>query len=718
MTTMPPTPKRVDSHRVHHDDVFVDPYEWLRNKEDPEVVAYLEAENSYADEATEYLEPLRQKIFDEIKSRTKETDLSVPTRRGDWWYYGRSFEGKQYGVHCRCPITDESDWRPPVLDENTQIPGEQVLLDENVQADGHDFFSLGASSVSPDGNLLAYSVDIVGDERYTLFFKDLRTDEMLPDKIPGIGSGVTWATDNATVYYSTVDDAWRPDTVWRHRIGDTGPDANGPDEKVFHEPDERFWVGVGRTRSNAYVIIAAGSAITSEVLFADASDPKARFVTVLPRRDGIEYSVEHAVIEGQDRFLILHNENAVNFTLVEAPVTDPSAQRTLIEHRDDVRLDGVDAFADHLVVSYRREALPRIELWPISNGRGTNGRGTNGYGTPEEFTFDTELTSAGLGGNPNWDSPRLRVGTTSFVTPLRIYDIDLATGERSLLREQPVLGDYRREDYVERRDWATASDGTRIPISLIHRAGIETPAPTVLYGYGAYESSEDPRFSVARLSLLDRGMVFAIAHVRGGGELGRLWYEGGKLLDKKNTFTDFVAVASHLVDSGITRPQNLVALGGSAGGLLMGAVANLAPELFAGILAQVPFVDPLTTILDPSLPLTVTEWDEWGNPLDNKDVYFYMKSYSPYENVEAKHYPAILAMTSFNDTRVLYVEPAKWVAALRHAKVDTHPVLLKTQMAAGHGGISGRYERWKEAAFQYAWLLATADRERFGRTAH
>lgn len=701
--TIPPTPKRVDSHRVHHDDVFVDPYEWLRNKEDPEVIAYLEAENAYADDTTAYLEPLRQKIFDEIKARTKETDLSVPTRRGDWWYYGRSFEGKQYGVHCRCPIADASDWQPPVLDENTEIPGEQILLDENSEADGHSFFALGASSVSPDGHLLAYSVDTVGDERYTLRFKDLRTGELFPDEIPGIGSGVTWATDNATVYYSTVDDAWRPDTVWRHRIGDTGPD-----EKVFHEPDERFWVGVGRTRSNAYVIIAAGSAITSEVLFADASDPKAQFVTVLPRREGIEYSVEHAVIDGEDRFLILHNDNAVNFTLVEAPVTDPSDQRTLIEHRDDVRLDGVDAFADHLVVSYRREALPRIELWPIGNG----------YGTPAEFTFDTELTSAGLGGNPNWDSPRLRVGTTSFVTPLRIYDIDLATGERTLLREQPVLGDYRREDYIERRDWATASDGTRIPISLIHRAGIETPAPTVLYGYGAYESSEDPRFSVARLSLLDRGMVFAIAHVRGGGELGRLWYEGGKLLEKKNTFTDFVSVAAHLVESGVTRPQNLVALGGSAGGLLMGAVANLAPELFAGILAQVPFVDPLTTILDPSLPLTVTEWDEWGNPLDNKDVYFYMKSYSPYENVEAKHYPAILAMTSFNDTRVLYVEPAKWVAALRHTKVDTHPVLLKTQMSAGHGGISGRYERWKEAAFQYAWLLATADRERFGRAAH
>ncbi len=708
MTGTPPVAKRVDSHRVHHDDTFIDPYEWLRDKSNPEVAAHLEAENTYADDATAFLEPLRQKIFDEIKSRTKETDLSVPTRRGDWWYYGRSFEGKQYGVHCRCPVSDPDDWQPPVFDEHTHIPGQQVLLDENDEAAGHDFFSLGASSISPDGNLLAYSVDIVGDERYTLRFKDLRTGELYPDEIPGIGSGVTWATDNATVYYITVDDAWRPDTVWRYRIGATEP------EMVFHEPDERFWIGLGRTRSNAYVIIIVGSAVTSEVLFADASNPQATFTTVLPRREGIEYSVEHAVIDGEDRFLILHNDGAVNFTLVEAPVSDPTAQRTLIEHRGDVRLDGVDAFAHQLVVSYRREALPRIELWPILHGQDVGAA----YGTPVEFTFDSELTSAGLGGNPNWDSPRLRVGTTSFITPVRVYDIDLATGERTLLREQPVLGDYRRDDYVERRDWAIAEDGTRIPISIVHRSGIESPSPTVLYGYGAYESSEDPRFSVARLSLLDRGMVFAIAHVRGGGELGRLWYEGGKLLEKKNSFTDFVGVARHLVDTGLTRPENLVALGGSAGGLLMGAVANLAPELFAGILAQVPFVDPLTTILDPSLPLTVTEWDEWGNPLENRDVYFYMKSYSPYENIEAKHYPAILAMTSFNDTRVFYVEPAKWVAALRHAKTDAHPILLKTQMTAGHSGISGRYERWREAAYQYAWLLATADRERFGRAAH
>ncbi len=699
-----PTPKRVDTRRVHHDDVFIDPYEWLRDKSDPEVIAHLEAENAHVEAQTAFQEPLRQKIFDEIKSRTKETDLSIPVRRGEWWYYGRSYEGKQYGVHCRCPVAGPDDWEPPVFDENTVIPGEQILLDENAEADGHDYFALGASSVSPDGNVLAFSVDTVGDERYMLRFKDL-TDQTLrdaalyPDRITGIGLGVTWAADNAVVYYTTVDESWRPDTVWRHRLGETGPD-----EQVFCEPDERFWVAIGRTRSNAYILIAAGSSVTSEVRYADASDPQAEFTTVLPRRDGVEYSVEHAVIGGRDRFLILHNDGAPNFTLVEAPVEDPVAQTTLIPGRDDIRLEGVDAFAHHLVVHYRREALARLQLWPIDDG----------YGTPEEITFDSELMASGLAGNPNWDSPRLRIGATSFVTPTRIYDIDLTNGERILLREQPVLGDYRREDYVERRDWAIAKDGTRIPISLIYRRDLKTPAPTVLYGYGAYESSEDPRFSIARLSLLDRGMIFAIAHVRGGGEMGRLWYERGKLLEKKNTFTDFITVASHLVDSGLTRPQNLVALGGSAGGLLMGAVANMAPGQFAGILAQVPFVDPLTTILDPSLPLTVTEWDEWGNPLADADVYSYMKSYSPYENIEAKEYPAILAMTSLNDTRVFYVEPAKWVAALRHTKTDPHPVLLRTQMAAGHGGISGRYERWKEAAFQYAWLLATADPGRFG----
>ncbi|HET9875564.1 MAG TPA: S9 family peptidase [Mycobacterium sp.] len=697
----PPAAKRVDSTRLHHGDVFVDPYEWLRDKADPEVIAHLAAENDYTDATVAHLEPLRQQIFDEIKARTKETDLSVPTRRGDWWYYGRTFEGKQYGVQCRCPIADPDDWNPPSFDETTDTPGEQVLLDQNVEAEGHDFFALGAAGVSLDGNILAYSVDVIGDERYTLRFKDLRTRELYPDEITGVGSGVTWAADNHTVYYVTVDAAWRPDTVWRYRLG-----AGQPAERVYHEEDERFWLSVGRTRSDAYVLIAAGSAITSEVRYGDAADAQARFAVVWPRRDGIEYSVEHAMVDGQDRLLILHNDGAVNFTLVETPVSDPDAQRTLIAGCDDVRLDAVDAFAGHLVVSYRSEALPRIQLWPI----GANGD----YLLPQEISFDTELMASGLGANPNWDSPKLRIGATSFITPVRIYDLDLATGERTLLREQPVLGDYRRGDYVERRDWAYAEDGARIPVSIVYREDIEFPVPALLYGYGAYEMCEDPQFSIARLSLLDRGMVFVVAHVRGGGEMGRLWYEHGKLLEKKNSFTDFITVARYLIDSGLTEPQQLVALGGSAGGLLMGAVANLAPQLFAGIMAQVPFVDPLTTILDPSLPLTVTEWDEWGNPLENKDVYFYMQSYSPYENVAPRDYPPILAVTSLHDTRVHYVEPAKWVAALRHTKTDANPVLLKTQMAAGHGGISGRYERWKETAFQYAWLLAAAGADHAG----
>ena len=385
-------------------------------------------------------------------------------------------------------------------------------------------------SVSLDGNLLAYSVDTIGDERYTLRFKDLRTGELYPDEIADIGAGATWAADNRTVYYLTLDAAHRPDKVWRYRVG-----SDEPSELVYHEADERFWLGVGLTRSEAYVFIASGSSITTEMHYADSADPHASFTVVLPRREGVEYSVEHAVVGGQDRFLILHNDGAVNFTLTEAPVSDPTRQRILIPHRDDVRLDAVDAFADHLVVSYRREALPRLQLWRIDSD--------GDYDEPEEISFDSELMSAGLAGNPTWDAPKLRIRAGSLVIPARIYDIDFATGERTLLREQPVLGGYRPADYVERRDWALADDGARIPVSIVHHAEIEFPAPTLLYGYGAYEICTDPSFSIARLSLLDRGMVFAIAHVRGGGEMGRLWYEHGKLLEKKNTFTDFIAVA-------------------------------------------------------------------------------------------------------------------------------------------------------------------------------
>ncbi|WP_206510978.1 S9 family peptidase [Rhodococcus sp. BGS-1C] len=703
MTITPPVAKKVPHERTHHGDTFVDNYEWLRAKEDPEVIAYLEAENAHTEQQTAGLEPLRGKIFDEIKSRTQETDLSVPTRMGEWWYYSRTIEGKSYGLQCRCPVDSPDDWTPPTLSSDTDISGEQILLDANLEAEGHDFFSIGAFSISRDGNLLAYSTDTEGDERYTLRFKDLRTGEMLADEIERISAGATWSYDHTHVFYQTVDESWRPDSVWRHELGT----PNETDVQVFHEPDESYWVGFGSTRSEKYLLIYVGSKVTSECLVLESENPKGEFRVVLPRVDGVEYSVEHAVVKGEDRFLIQHNGSvdgwgtdgakAENFLLAEAPVDDPADQTIIVAHREDVRLEDVDAFADHLVLNYRREALMRLAIWPLDD---------NGYGEYHEMEFDEELFAVGAGANPEWDQPLLRMVYTSFVTPAKVYDYDLKSGELLLRKSQPVLGDFDAGNYVQHRDWATAEDGTRIPLSIIARKDVpDGPAPTLLYGYGSYEASMDPAFSVARLSLLDRGIVFVVAHVRGGGEMGRHWYDSGKTLTKKNTFTDFVAAARHLIDSGRTSPKHLVADGGSAGGLLMGAVANLAPELFNGILANVPFVDPLTSILDPSLPLTVIEWDEWGNPLADKAVYDYMKSYSPYENVEAKDYPAILAITSINDTRVLYVEPAKWVAALRATKTGDSDLLLKTEMNAGHGGVSGRYEKWKEVAFEYAWIV-------------
>ena len=699
--TSPPVAKRVPFERTHHGDTFVDHYEWLRAKEDPEVIAYLEAENAYTAQQLEHLEPLREKVFQEIKSRTQETDMSVPTRLGDWWYYARTIEGKQYGVNCRCPIAGPDDWTPPELSTDTAIEGEQVLLDGNAEAEGHDFFSVGAFSLSHDGTLLAYSVDVIGDERYTLRFKNLETGELLPDEIPNTAPGATWAIDHQHIFYLTVDESWRPDTVWRHKLG-TGQDE---DVQVFHEPDDRYWVAVGSTRSEKYLMIWLGSKVTTEGWILESADPEGEFRVILPRREGVEYSAEHAVIAGEDRFLILHNdvvdgEKAENFVLAQAPVTDPAAMEILVPHRHDVRLEDIDTFSDHLVLSYRRDGLTRLAIWPLT---------PEGYGELTEMEFDEELFSVGLGSNPEWEQPTLRIGYTSFITPSRVYDYRLATGELLLRKSQPVLGGFDPADYEQHREWAVADDGTRSPLSSGRRTGSGgDPAPTLLYGYGSYEASMDPAFSVARLSLLDRGMVFVVAHVRGGGEMGRHWYENGKTLTKKNTFTDFVACARHLIAEGRTTPGQLVADGGSAGGLLMGAVANLAPELFAGILANVPFVDPLTSILDPDLPLTVIEWDEWGNPLEDPQVYEYMRSYSPYENVEAKDYPAILAITSINDTRVLYVEPAKWVAALRATKTGDSPLLLKTEMSAGHGGVSGRYEKWKEVAFEYAWVLDTA----------
>ncbi|HEY3871525.1 MAG TPA: S9 family peptidase [Actinocrinis sp.] len=709
----PPVAKTVPHERVHHADVVDDPYAWLADKQDEAVLEYLRAENAYTEDRTSGQAALREEIFQEIKRATQETDLSVPSRKGDWWYYSRTQEGRQYPVHCR--LRADGDLPPAVPEDGSALPGEAVLLDGNELAEGHGFFALGTFDVSPDGGLLAYSVDFAGDERFTLKIKDLRTGAELADEIPNTGYGSAWSLDGSTLFYLTVDEAWRPYRVHRHAVGT--PVAE--DETVFEEPDERFWVGIGLTRSERYLVVSADSKITSEVRLLDSADPRGEFVVVAPRETGVEYSVDHwfdadaeAGAAAGDLLLVLHNRGGrENFELALADPPKPGEWTPLIEHRADTRLLAAEAFADHVVVEYRRNGLTGLAVHPVRDGRPAPA------GTP--ITFDEPLYTVDSGDNPEFRTGRLRLGYTSLVTPSTVYDYDLATGRLDLLKRQPVLGGFDPEQYEQRRLWAAAADGTRVPISLVHRKGVaaDGTAPAVLYGYGSYEASMDPYFSVARLSLLDRGFVFAVAHVRGGGEMGRRWYEDGKLLNKRNTFTDFAACARQLVAEGWTSAERLIARGGSAGGLLMGAAANIAPECFRGILAEVPFVDALNTILDPSLPLTVVEWEEWGNPLESEDVYRYMKSYSPYENIAprgadsaamrggaAPGYPAILATTSLNDTRVQYHEPAKWIARLR-AVAPGGDYLLKTEMEAGHGGRSGRYDAWREEAFNLAWAI-------------
>ena len=697
---MPPIADRRPTVRTHHDDRFPDPYEWLRDKDNPQVIAYLEAENSYTEARTAHLPPLRDAIFSEIKARTLETDLTVPSyathRNGSaFWYYARTVEGSEYSIYCRAPAADPR--RPPEISDT--ISGEQVLLDGNAEAAGHEFFALGAFSVSIDGRLLAYSVDVTGGERFTLLIKDLTTGELLPDRIEDTAYGVAWAEDSH-VFYTRADEAWRPHVVLRHRLG-TDP---AEDVTVLTEPDERFWLGVDSSRDERWVLFAAGSKLTSEYRMLSADDPEGEPRIVAPRRQGVEYDVEPA----GDRLLIVHNDGAEDFALAEAPLdaTSHTQWRTVIPHQPGVRLLAVSAYASHAVISLRRDGLSAVHVMP----RSAAGELQPGI----DIDFDEPLRVVDAPGDSEYDTPTIRLAYASMLTPESVYDYELATGELRLLKRTPVLdektfGPYRPERYIQERGWATAPDGTSVPLSIVRRSDValDGSAPALLYGYGSYEASMDPGFAISRLSLLDRGIVYAIAHVRGGGELGRSWYEQGKMLTKINTFTDFVACADYLVEHGYTSFERLAARGGSAGGLLMGAIANLAPEKFQAIHASVPFVDPLTSILDPELPLTVVEWEEWGDPLHDPEVYAYIKSYSPYENVADRPYPAILATTSLNDTRVLFVEPAKWIAALR-AAVDperSREILLKTEMVAGHGGVSGRYQSWRELAFEYAWIV-------------
>ncbi|MBA1835575.1 S9 family peptidase [Corynebacterium wankanglinii] len=685
----PPVADKRPIVRAFHGREFVDNYEWLRDKDNPEVIAHLEAENAYTESRTAAWSGLVDDIYGEIKSRVKETDMSVPQRQGEWWYYGRTVEGKDYGISCRVPTADDP-WAPPVISDD--MPGEQVLLDVNELAAGHEFFSLGASSVSTSGRLLAYSYDTEGDERFTMRVKDLDTGELLEDELEGVFYGATWAGEDY-LFYVRVDDAWRPHQVWRHKLGT----AASEDVLVYEEPDEKFGVGVGADRAERYLMIVSSSSLTSEYRVAPLAQPTAEFEVLWPRESGVEYHINLAILSGHEHWVVTHNQHGPNFCVSTAPVGQLPPLRdldVLVPHSETVRIEGVDTYRDFAFMEYRRGGISRLAVAPLGDR----------FGEFTELEFSEELYTVGLGGNPEWDAPVVRVGYSSYAQPSQVLDYEVATGTLTLLKEQEVEGGYDPDEYEAFRLWATAADGARVPVSVVRRKGVSGPAPLLLYGYGSYEASTDPGFSVARLSLLDRGMIWACAHVRGGGEMGRAWYDNGKMLHKVNTFTDFIACADAVVAEGLTTHGQMVAEGGSAGGLLMGAVANMAPEKFAGIQAIVPFVDPLTSILKPELPLTVGEWEEWGDPFHDPEVYDYMAKYAPYENVTAQDYPDILAVTSLNDTRVLYVEPAKWVAKLREVGTGGE-ILLKTEMSAGHGGVSGRYAKWKQTAFEYAWTL-------------
>jgi oligopeptidase B len=682
----------------------VDDWYWLADRDNPDVIAYLEAENAYLKQSMAATESLQSRLYDEMRSRIKETDVGAPTRKGRWWYYSRTVEGEQYAIHCRRAARaseDGGDAAGILAAADRGDPGEVVLFDENQAAAGLDYFALGVFDVSPDGSMLGYATDVTGGERYTLRFRDLPSGVDLEDEILDVYYSSAWSADGSAFFYTRPDETVRPWQVWRHTMGRPA----GEDVLVFQEDDDRFFVQVGLTRSETYVVVATDSKLTSEVHVIDANRPTDPPRVVEPRRDGVEYHIDHARIPGKgDTLLIVTNDDgAENFALVQAPVADPGKANwaVRIPHRPNVRLQGVDAFADYIVASERAEGLEHLRVLSLVDD-------------VEHVVEQPEpVYSLSGSGNLEFETISLRFGYTSLVTPPSTIEYDMATRSRVVVKQQPVLGGYDPAGYETRRLWATAPDGVKVPMSIVSRRELahDGTAPCVLYGYGAYEVTIDPAFSSLRLSLLDRGFVFAIAHVRGGGELGRWWYEDGKLLHKRNTFTDFIACAENLIASGCTSADRLVIRGGSAGGLLMGTATNLRPDLWRAVVAEVPFVDCLTTMQDESLPLTATEWDEWGNPIQEPDVYAYMKSYSPYDNVGEKDYPAMYVTAGINDPRVGFWEPAKWVAKLRHVRAtrridgDKPLLVLKTEMGAGHAGPSGRYDAWRDEAQVQAFIL-------------
>jgi oligopeptidase B len=674
---------------VLHGDRRIDHYAWLREKENPEVIAYLNAENAYTDAVLHDTVPFQEKLYQEMLGRIQQTDLSVPYRLRGYLYFTRTEEGKQYPIHCRR--------------RDSENAAEEELLDLNALAQGHSFLGLGAFAVSDSNQLLAYSLDTTGFRQYTLQIKDLRAGEVLPERIERVTSAA-WAADHRTLFYTVEDEttkrSWR---LYRHVLGATEPDA-----LLYDEPDERFHIEVERTRSGAFLLLTIASHTTSEVRFLAADQPAADFRLIAQREDEHEYYVDHHPGPVGDStgglFYIRTNSGGRTFRLATAAVADPRRDtwREFIPNRAEVMLAAAQTFASHLVLYEREAALPYVRVVPLN----VSDAAKDPLATSRRIEFPEPVYNASLGATPEFVTDHVRFHYESFITPRSVFDYDVRTGEQILRKQQPVLGGYDHSQYVSERVYAEAPDATSVPISIVYRRDTprDSSAQLLLYGYGSYGISVPVNFGSNRLSLLDRGVIYAVAHVRGGGELGKPWHDAGRMHKKRNSFTDFIAAAERLIAGRYTSAQKLIIEGGSAGGLLMGAVANLRPDLFRIVISHVPFVDVLNTMLDASLPLTVGEYEEWGNPQIAAD-YFYMKGYDPYTNLERKAYPAMLIKTSLNDSQVMYWEPAKYAAKLRTLKTDAHPLLLKINMGAGHGGASGRYDYLREIALDYAFLL-------------
>jgi oligopeptidase B len=673
----PPVAKVKPHTRSLHGDEWVDNYFWLRERDDPAVIEYLEKENRYTDAMMSHTEPLQDILYEEIIGRIKQTDLTVPEKIDDYYYYTRTEEGKQYRIYCR---------KKGSLDA-----GEEIFLDQNLLAEGHSYFDIGSFAISPDHRFLAFSIDTAGSERYVLLIKNLESGDFFSERIPDTGGSVAWANDNETIFYTVLDKAKRPYMVYRHAVG-TEKTADVP---VYHESDESFWISVYRTRSDAYILVETGSHTASEIYCLDADEPESVLTCIRPREKDVEYYVDHH----DTRFFIMTNEDAKNFKIMTAPEHDPSAEnwREFIAHRTHVKIEGLDIFKNHLVIFERENGLKEIRISTFSNDE------------THYIDFSEPVYNFWAGRNREYDTEILRFTYTSLVTPMSVFDYDMRERRRELRKQYEVLGGYDPAEYRSERIFASAPDDTLVPVSLVYSRGIvlDGTSPLFLVGYGAYGDSYDPYFSTSRLSLLDRGFIYAIAHVRGGGEKGRYWWEQGKLLNKMNTFTDFIACAEHLIDNGYTSNDRLVISGGSAGGLLVGAVLNIRPDLFHAAVADVPFVDLINTMLDPTIPLTVLEYEEWGNPGDRK-FYDYMIGYSPYDNVTSQDYPNMLVTAGFHDSRVQYWEAAKWVSRLRALKTDNNLLLLSINMGSGHLGVSGRYDYYRDLAFEYAFVLDMA----------